>query len=110
MQMARKWFSAVFCSGTIYAIGGACDDEKVANTVEKHIFDEINGHMLVVCMHRHAHAACAMNGKIFVVGGMVASSKIVNTIKCYNPATDSWRVIGISDDKLMLHFVVAFQD
>ena len=67
----------------------------------------INGRMWAVWTPRRLHAACVMNGKIFVVGGLDASGEAVKAIECYCQKTDSWKVVGRTEEKVFHHAIVA---
>ena len=97
MQMPRRWFAAAFCFGFLYVMGGQVNIEEnvTTRTVEKYDFDEKKWiYVSSMITERRAHAACVMNGLIYVIGGLNASNKVVNSIDCFNPKTDSWKVVG----------------
>ena len=109
MQIPRKWFAAVICNKTIFAIGGQTDSKqnKLTNTVEQ--FDFVDEKWIFVnCMNtkRYGHAACVMNGKIYVVGGLDPSNQVIKSIECYDPETDSWNVVGNTDAELYNHSLI----
>ena len=100
----------VCCNGFIYAIGSQSGQNLDTTTQSVEQFNGNEGRwrflssMITV---RHVYSACVMNGSIFVVGGLDGSGNPVTTIECYDPASDSWNVVGNIDIPLYHHLVVA---
>ena len=110
MLTPRTLLAAVNSANGIHAIGSRSGD-KVSTTlksVEKYTpmvnqweyVSEIN-------TERRGHAACVLRGKIYVVGGKDANNKVVKAIECYDPAQDSWIIVGETEQELYRHSIVA---
>ena len=110
MLTTRTLLAAVTCANALYAIGGRSSN-KVSTTlksVEKYTPNDNQWkYVSEMNVERRGHAACVMRGKIYVVGGKDANNKVVKTIECYDPAQDSWIVVGETEQKLYLHAIVA---
>ena len=107
MLTSRDCVAAVNCGGCIYAIGGVDGNSQKLKTVEK--FDPVvNKWCNVKAMNyaRLGHAACVLRGKIYVVGGWNAEDS-VKVVECYDPANDSWSVVGNVTHDVNYHALVA---
>ena len=106
MLHPRRFFAAVSCQNSIYAIGGKYGSNQCTKSVEK-LDPDVNKWVYVSEMHteRSAHAACVMQGKIYVVGGKDASGKAVKTIECYDVLLDSWSIVGEINVDLYSHSI-----
>ena len=110
MQAPRYCFAAVNCDGVVYAIGGRSGDDisTTSRTVEKYD-PSANKWKYVSDMNftRRAHAACVLRNKIYVVGGLDAGDKTVTQIECYDPARNTWGIVGNTTEALFYHTLVA---
>ena len=107
MLTSRFCVAAVNCGGCIYAIGGVDGNSQKLKTVEK--FDPVvNTWCNVKAMNyaRVGHAACVLRGKIYVFGGWNAEDS-VKVVECYDPANDSWSVVGNVTHDVNYHALVA---
>ena len=110
MQTPRGGLAAFTCNGVVYAIGGRSgkDYSTTLKTVEK--FDSTANRWKYVDdmnFKRHGHAACVLLNKIYVVGGLDADSKVVTQIECYDPARDTWSIVGNTTEQFFWHTLVA---
>ena len=112
MLTKRSNFAAVACDGVIYAIGGQNSSyeirlnaspsrqivdgaEKILRSVER--YDPVGNEWSYVNeLHqtRCDHSACVWNRKIYVFGGKNYLGETVFEIECYDPATDTWSIVG----------------
>ena len=107
MQKARHSFAAVNCNGFIYAIGGQSGQNTLKN-VERYD-PELEEWIYVADMifKRQQHVACVLGEKIFVVGGRDEDGDAVQEIECYYPHSNSWSIVGTTDDELYGHSLIA---
>ena len=47
-----------------------------------------------------------MQNKIYVIGGIKANNGFVSEIKCYDPLSNSWSIVGHTSEELVYHSVV----
>ena len=110
MQTPRVKLAAVNCGGEIYAIGGRAgvEGDTTLKSVEKYDFAS-NQWKYVSDMNieRVVHAACVLRNKIYVVGGVDKNNKVVKDIDCYDPANDTWTIVGSITHDLFHHSMVA---
>ena len=107
MQIPRNRFSAVSCSGRIYAIGGQTHASSATKSVER--FDPTSNSWTYVSEMKHPrsdHAACLMDGKIYVVGGKDNDGEAVTAVECYDPSDDNWTIVGNLDRELCGHSLI----
>ena len=106
MQTPRFGFEAVSCGDFIYAIGGYFQN-KPLNDVEKYNPNQ-NKWSPVASMifKRYWHSACVWQGKIIVVGGLNHVKQEVKEIECYDPADNTWSVVGTTKSSMHNHHLV----
>ena len=110
MQRPRRKFAAVNCNGVVYAIGGYGEIfwTRHLKSVEKYDRDANRWkNVAEMKFARYKHAACVLRRKIYVVGGWNTFGKPVKEIECYDPAIDSWSIVGTVSDDLFDHELVA---
>ena len=100
MLTSRFGHSACFLDGYIYTVGGRTymslvigDDEALA-TVER--YDIANDRWDVVKpmnKRREGAGISVISGRIYVLGGSEWTTPD-DTIECYDPADDTWKIVG----------------
>ena len=94
MQTPRFGFEAVSCGDYIYAIGGFFLNKQL-NDVEKYNSNQKKWSPVAsMIFKRYWHSACVWQGKIIVVGGLNHVKQEVAEIECYDPADNTWSVVG----------------
>ena len=62
--------------------------------------------MKTISHARMGHAACVLRGKIYVFGGSNDNGD-VKVVECYDPANDSWSIVGNVTLSVSHHALVA---
>jgi N-acetylneuraminic acid mutarotase len=87
----RTSHCAIYANGSIWAIGGQCDD-KVLRSCERYnlVLNKWRkiGDMTTA---RSCATGTAFNQEIYIFGGKTTSNRYMNTIECLNLATLNWK-------------------
>ena len=107
MQIPWAAFSAVYCDGFIYAVGSESSSTMCTKHVERYNPDK-NKWSEVASMNiaRRGLAAAAVHGKIVGVVGRNLNSETVREIDCYDPAGNTWNIIGKTNHDFAYHGLV----
>jgi N-acetylneuraminic acid mutarotase len=101
MPMPRDHFSTAIFNGKIYCIGGEFGHDKLhQQTAIVQVYDPIAktwtrlADMPTPRSHNEASTFVTPGGKIIVAGGQIANFGVTDVVEQYDPASNTWSVIG----------------
>ena len=109
-----SWYSATALDNEIYITGGIVDNKIVSNVWK---FDSANrkwSELPSMLTPRARHTSAPWNNKLYVLGGINVMKEgkfvTVESIGCYDPAENTWTVVGQSPMPRNQSHVVPYND
>ena len=100
MPLARDHFATVVLNNKIYAIGGEFghdkthDQQKIVQSFDPATNTWTRLADMPIAKSHFESATYVQDGKIVCAGGQIDNYKSTDNVSMYDPATDSWSVIG----------------